>query len=452
MQPKVSMVISCFNKVNYISDMLDSVLTQKWDNIEIILINDGSNDGTRTVIGKYEGKLRDRGYEVVIVDQENQGVAAVVRNGLKLVTGEFVCIPDCDDLLHEEYVSAMVNVLEQFPDVNCVVCDEIRNRWDVGFAPVVNISTTTLVSNYNQNLLASYIMRKISTSVAVLMFRSILIHELGLIKNFITHLSQTQEDQIWIPILSSEKSIIHLHRPLYSYILRANSIVTSQIDIEQISKYAETRSLLSQNTLKNCMDSMNKLELHLFLLTLCKYSFVIRRISRNQQLENYKEYYVHKFVEAVNETDFLPCKLDEYVDRKIGFSVAFNAVSNYLTQYSPEKKNTLPTVRDTKGRLIAYGAGFVAKSALEDFVKCNVVPNEIWDIKAQQGDHLFEIPLMPPDFDSLKIEDTVIIFLYGNQNVEYELRKTNSNIFYFQDVLNDLSAECFAELVVKQEE
>lgn len=450
MQPRVSMVISCYNKVKYISDMLDSVVNQKWNNIEVILINDGSFDGTRDVISKYTEKLTSRGYKIIIFDQENQGVAAAVKNGLKLVTGEFVCIPDCDDLLHEEYVSSMVNALDQFPDVNCVVCDEVRNRWDIGYAPAVHISSSTLVSNDNQKLLARYIMRKISTSVAVLMFRSVLIHKLDLIKNFITNLSQTQEDQIWIPILSSEKSIIHLHKPLYSYILRANSIVTSQIDIEQISQYAETRRLLSQNTLENCSDSFQKLEFYLFLLTLCKHSFVIRRISRNQQLESYKQNYVHKFVEAINEAHFLPCKLNEYVDEKVGFSVAFNAVSNYLTQYSPEKKDTLSTVRGTKGRLIAYGAGFVAKYALEDFVKCNVVPNEIWDIKAQQGDHLFEIPLMRPDFDSLQREDTVIIFLYGNQNVEYELRKTNANVFYFQDVLNDLSAECFVELVVKQ--
>jgi len=54
MQGKVSMVVTCFNKVKYISAMLDSVLEQVWDNIEVILVNDGSTDGTREIIAENE--------------------------------------------------------------------------------------------------------------------------------------------------------------------------------------------------------------------------------------------------------------------------------------------------------------------------------------------------------------------------------------------------------------
>lgn len=447
MQPKVSMIVSCYNKVNYISGMLDSVLSQKWDNIEIILVNDGSNDGTRDVIAQYEDRLIARGYEVIIWDQENQGVAAAVKNGLKLVTGEFVCIPDCDDLLHEEYVSAMVNALDQYPDVNCVVCDEVRNRWDIGFAPRNNIPEINLVSNHERDLIEKYFMGKLFTSVAVLMFRVSLMYKLHLIESFITHLSDTQEPQIWLPIMASEDVILHLQRPLYSYILRENSIVTSQTDIQKIYEYAESRCLLSQNMLKKYIDSPIKLDYYLHLTTISMHAFIVKRLSRNPHFQSYKDYTLNRFVQAVNDTCLLPVNLDEKFVKKVGFSAAYYAVSNYLTHYSPNSKDTLNVIQQAGGRLIAYGAGLAAKTTLEDLIKCNIIPTEVWDIKAQPGDSLFGIPLTPPDFDSLTMEDTVIIFLYGNQDVEYKLRQTESNVFYFQDVLNDLSAEYFPELI-----
>ncbi|WP_257450461.1 glycosyltransferase family 2 protein [Paenibacillus soyae] len=451
MQPKVSLVVSCYNKVNYISGMLDSVVAQKWDNLEIILVNDGSTDGTRVVIGQYEEKLKARGYEVTILDQGNQGVAAAVRNGLMLVTGEFVCIPDCDDLLHEEYVSAMVKALNQFSSVNCVVCDDLRNRWDLGYAPEIS-TETSLVSNYNRNLLTKFFMGKLLTSVAVLMFRASLIYKLHLIETFITNLSATQEPQIWLPILASEDAIIHLRRPLYSYIVRENSIVTSQTDIHKLYQYAESRCILSQNTLESCIGSKTQFNFYSKLATISKYAFMVRRVSRSPHLISYKEYYTNQFVRVVNDTGLLPLSLDGRLVEEICFSAFFYAVSNFLTNCSTEKKDTLSIIRSRKGRLIAYGAGFVAKSTLEDFIKCNIVPNEVWDIKAQQGDRLFGIPLMFPDFGLLSKDDTVILFLNGNQDVERKVRKTEANVFYFHDVLNDLGTEYFPELIVNHKE
>jgi glycosyltransferase involved in cell wall biosynthesis len=51
------MVMPCYDKVEYIGEMFESILAQKWDNIEVILVNDGSTDGTREVISEYESNF-----------------------------------------------------------------------------------------------------------------------------------------------------------------------------------------------------------------------------------------------------------------------------------------------------------------------------------------------------------------------------------------------------------
>ena len=97
MQSKVSIVVPVYNKIEYIDMMLKSVYDQLWDNIELILVNDGATDGTRERLTEWEPKFRDRGYEVVITDQENQGISVAVRNGMLCMSGVFFCSVDCDD-------------------------------------------------------------------------------------------------------------------------------------------------------------------------------------------------------------------------------------------------------------------------------------------------------------------------------------------------------------------
>ena len=112
MQSKVSMVMPCYNKVDYIGEMFQSIVDQVWNNIELILVNDGSTDGTREVIAKWEPKFKERGYEVVIVDQENAGVCAAPKAGLERISGGYVSVVDADDMLAREYVSVMAGWLE----------------------------------------------------------------------------------------------------------------------------------------------------------------------------------------------------------------------------------------------------------------------------------------------------------------------------------------------------
>jgi glycosyltransferase involved in cell wall biosynthesis len=442
-QPKVSMVVPCYNKAKYIAGMLDSVIAQKWDNIELILVNDGSNDGTKDRLVEYESKLIARGFEIKMIDQENQGVAAAVRNGLKLVTGEFVCMPDCDDLLHEEYVSAMVNALHQFPNVNCVVCDQERARWEIWSIPKHGSSEIRFISNDQQILLKKFVLKTLSQSVCVMMFRASLLHKLRITENFIT--STTQEPQIWLPILASEEAVIHLNRPLYSYILRENSLETSITNIQKIYQYADDRYLLVQDILKSMVTSAKQLDYYSKLANIVKYEMIIARISWNSHLESYREIHIKQFVEFVNEIGLLSNKLTMEIVEDVGFFNVYRFVCDYLTDNTPRLNDTLSAIRKTQGRLIAYGAGKVATREFPVFIRHHAVPNIVWDMKASRDDYFFEVPIMQPDFASLTKHDTVIIFLHDHRDVVEKLLKTEANILYYQDVLRAFAAEYFTE-------
>ncbi|MCF7757952.1 glycosyltransferase family 2 protein [Paenibacillus xylanexedens] len=434
MQSKVSMVVPCYNKVRYISDMLDSVIKQDWNNVEIVLVNDGSTDGTRETISKYKKKLEARGYKVIILDQENQGVAGAIKNGLELISGEFVCFPDCDDLLHTEYVSAMVNALKSFPEVNCVVCDVVGNG-RVSWSPSENeLSVVTLLQNEQRILLKKFILASFFQSACVMMMRTSLLSKLCIVQNFKTNVKTTQEQQIWLPILASEKAIIHLNRKLYTYIERDMSIETSVTDINAIYDYAEDRYELTQKILNHYVSSTENLNYFVELSNIVKYLMILARINKHG-LEEYKQINIEKYVKGVNEGGLLPFKLTTQIVDEFSFGMVSSAVNYYLTEYTPEKKKAVLFNRGKQNRLIAYGAGRIANRLLPVCIKLDLVPNEVWDIKLCQDDHFYEIPLVKPKFESLTMNDTVILFIYDKKEVEQNLQKTEASVLYYQDLL-----------------
>jgi glycosyltransferase involved in cell wall biosynthesis len=113
---KVSVVIPVYNARRVIRETIDSVLNQTWKDYEIVVIDDGSTDGSAEVIGQFAGRLR-------YVVQNNAGVAKARNRGIVESTGEYVAFLDHDDLWHPMKLEKQVRVLEQQPTVGMVVTD-----------------------------------------------------------------------------------------------------------------------------------------------------------------------------------------------------------------------------------------------------------------------------------------------------------------------------------------
>ncbi|MCW3112639.1 MAG: glycosyl transferase family 2 [Segetibacter sp.] len=104
-QPLVSVILSTYNSEKYIENTLQSLLTQTWLHLEIIVVNDGSTDNTRVLLQKYWNK------GVIIVHQENSGQDAALNHGYRHSTGEYVKFMDSDDLLNQEMIATQVKAL-----------------------------------------------------------------------------------------------------------------------------------------------------------------------------------------------------------------------------------------------------------------------------------------------------------------------------------------------------
>lgn len=104
--PLVSVIVTCYNGERWIAGALESALGQTYRELEVIVVNDGSSDGSAGVVSRYAADARLRP-----VDQENRGVAAARNKGLSLSSGELVCVLDQDDLWLPGHVAAQAEFL-----------------------------------------------------------------------------------------------------------------------------------------------------------------------------------------------------------------------------------------------------------------------------------------------------------------------------------------------------
>jgi glycosyltransferase involved in cell wall biosynthesis len=115
--PRVSVIIPAFNAEAFISDTLDSVLAQTYPNVEIVVSDDGSTDGTRDRVAAY-------GSRVKYVYRENSGGVSAPRNaGAKASAGSLLVFIDADDLMAPGRIEAEVRCLAHHPNVGLVFSD-----------------------------------------------------------------------------------------------------------------------------------------------------------------------------------------------------------------------------------------------------------------------------------------------------------------------------------------
>lgn len=96
--PLISFIVPCYNVESYITTCIDSIISQKLQNVEVVLVDDGSSDNTGTICDEYVKKDN----RIHVIHQENSGVSQARNRGLEVVKGEWIWFVDSDDYIKDD--------------------------------------------------------------------------------------------------------------------------------------------------------------------------------------------------------------------------------------------------------------------------------------------------------------------------------------------------------------
>lgn len=138
--PKVSILIPLYNSEEYIAETIDSCLTQTYENIEIIIVDDGSADSGLSIARQYENKHTN----IKVEAQKNSGAPVARNRAFKLSTGEYIQYIDADDLLHPDKIRLQMEVLKTADDRTLAF-----GRWGTFQKSIENVDWKDLPVNKN---------------------------------------------------------------------------------------------------------------------------------------------------------------------------------------------------------------------------------------------------------------------------------------------------------------
>lgn len=257
----ISVIIPIFQTEKYIEKCIWSLLNQTYKNFELILVNDGTKDLS---VEKAEKVLEKSEIDYKIVCEKNEngeiqnkGLACARNLGIKHASKEWILCIDSDDYIHPKTIEIFVSQIKQMEDANVLICDYKNVSESFSLRQYLNkeVNGYTTEKITQEKILRLFFERKMRTVIP-----SVLVKREFLMKNGIEYPSDSRfsEDQIYLwKVFLCCDFVCYIHKELYFYVHRGNSIMTSsslhQISLGYISgmRAFEEFKMFAENKINN---------------------------------------------------------------------------------------------------------------------------------------------------------------------------------------------------------
>ena len=243
----ISIIVPVYNVKKYLEKCIISILNQTYKNLEIILIDDGSTDGSSEICDK----LKEKDKRILVIHKENKGVSTARNEGLKIATGDYIGFVDSDDFLEKDMYSNMINRIEN-DNTKMVICN--------AYLEDENGVQTKKFKSDSPNIIDSHeLMDRIMEDYVVqgymwnkLYERSLIYNDKNYYLKFDTNISNLEDRLFNLELIDKNKkfNVSFLNEKLYHYIQRESSAIHRRYNDKYFTKfYAEIKEIeiLSRN-------------------------------------------------------------------------------------------------------------------------------------------------------------------------------------------------------------
>ena len=282
MKVSISVIVPVYNAEGKVEKLLDSLVNQTFDDFEVIMVDDGSDDCSGDICLDYQRKFEKFHY----YRQENQGAATARRYGFEHSNGEFIYFCDSDDIVDSECLNLLYSqaqttkadiVIGEYRTLDSrgdILRGEVRNRYN---KPVISRDEYPVIESENTIVYCN-------TFLWTRLFRKAIITS----QDFISEKKVAMEDVLFILYVTNRASVIaFVDHVVYSYIQHASSLThsyDSKIQLQKIEAYLSARIEFLQDIGKfSSTNEAKLLELYLALVREC-----INKTLKEHDIKQYR--------------------------------------------------------------------------------------------------------------------------------------------------------------------
>ena len=238
-EPLISVIVPVYNVEGYLDQCLESIVSQSYRHLEILVVDDGSTDAS----GDKCDRWAERDDRIRVIHQPNGGLSAARNTALDAMTGEWVIMVDSDDILHRDAAAVLLDTI-QHQQADMVIGDYIPIYDDATPQWPVNSSQPAQYQVYSQHeaLLAIFYQRGLTHSAWARIYRSSLFDDIRY------PVGQLYEDlAIIYPLLKKCDKVVKTPQVVYGYRQRQGSILGNfsprRADVLNICEQLESNTL-----------------------------------------------------------------------------------------------------------------------------------------------------------------------------------------------------------------
>lgn len=214
MSDLISVIVPVYNAEKYLRKCIESIINQTYSNLEIILINDGSEDDSKNICDEFASKDN----RIVLIHKNNEGVGRARNDGLNKATGKYIAFVDCDDYIEKDTIETLYNTLIK-ESVDCV-----KGNYDI-------ITNGNMIQNNELKLDRKYDKNEIKDFVNILLSEKVksflwllLIKKECIKDNFNEELFLYEDVNFYISFLGNINNIYVFSKVIYHYVITENSL------------------------------------------------------------------------------------------------------------------------------------------------------------------------------------------------------------------------------------
>lgn len=272
---KISVIIPIYNVEPYLAECLDSVIHQTYQNLEIILVNDGSTDACPQICEDYAAQDQ----RIVLIHKKNGGLSDARNAGLAIATGDYISFVDSDDLLSLDFYQILLQTLIE-KEADIIEC-EYRKFKSLNELKILKNTHHQLSKIYQTEIALELLMKEYLKQVVWNK-----IYKKEIINGFQFPKNRINEDEFWTyKVFGNAKTIAKIDKELYFYRQQETSIMGKSYSLKRLDGLYAIEDRITY--MIEYFPNLENLAIHMF----CNASmFHYQQLFKHNHLDPQKKY------------------------------------------------------------------------------------------------------------------------------------------------------------------